>query len=54
MSIVKHASRILLDSKKGAVQSEELARICSRFANKRPAVEASLLIVKILKDGTLE
>lgn len=39
--IVDQASRILLDSKKAAVQAEELHRVCLRFANHNPAKEAA-------------
>jgi lipid-A-disaccharide synthase len=54
MPIVKVASRILLDSKKAANQSEELNRICLRFAGKKPAEEATRLIIKVMRDGMLQ
>lgn len=53
MPIVKWASKYLLDSKNAAIQSEELARVMSRFANKKPAEEATRLILKVIKDGTI-
>jgi len=49
--IVRVASAYLNDSKHGAVQSEELARVCSRFANKRPGKEAARWIIKLLTYG---
>lgn len=52
--IVKTASRYLLDSKNAANQSEELNRVCLRFTNKKPAQEATGLIIKIIKDGMLQ
>ena len=52
-AIVKSAGRYLLDSKNAATQSEELNRVCLRFAGKKPAEEATRLIIKIIKDGTL-
>ena len=54
MPIVKVASRYLLDSKKAANQSEELNRICLRFAGKKPAEEATRLIIKVMRDGILQ
>ncbi len=51
--IVKWASKYLLDSKNAAIQSEELARVLVRFANKKPAEEATRLILKVIKDGTI-
>lgn len=51
--IVKWASKYLLDSKNAAIQSEELSRVLLRFANKKPAEEATKLILKVIKDGTL-
>jgi lipid-A-disaccharide synthase len=51
MRIVKAASRFLLDSKHGAVQSEELHRVCLRFANHDPAVEAARAIVELVREG---
>jgi lipid-A-disaccharide synthase len=53
MRIVKQASRILLDSKHGAIQSEELHRVCLRFANHDPAVEAAKAIVELIRDAIL-
>jgi lipid-A-disaccharide synthase len=50
--IVKWASKYLLDSKNAAIQSEELGRVMTRFANKKPAEEGTRLILKVLKDGT--
>ncbi len=47
--IVRQASRYLLDSKNAAVQSEELHRVCLRFANHNPAEDAARLIVKMIK-----
>ena len=52
MAIVAQATRYLHDSRNSAVQSEELARVCLRFANKRPAQEAAALIMKIIEEGT--
>ena len=49
LRIVKLASRYLLDSKRGAIQSEELHRVCLRFANHHPAEDAARLIVKMIK-----
>jgi lipid-A-disaccharide synthase len=49
--IVKKASRILLDSKHGAVQSEELHRVCLRFANHDPAVEAAKGIMEQIREA---
>jgi lipid-A-disaccharide synthase len=51
--IVKKASRILLDSKHGAVQSEELHRVCLRFANHDPAVEAAKGIMEQIREAIL-
>src|SRR5262249_25058518 len=53
LPIVKAASRYLLDSKNARTQSEELNRVCLRYSNKKPAEEATRLIIKIIKDGTL-
>jgi lipid-A-disaccharide synthase len=39
--IIRAATRYLQDSKRGAVQAEELNRVCLRFATKRPAEEAA-------------
>jgi lipid-A-disaccharide synthase len=51
-AIVKLATRYLQDSKYAAVQSEELHRVCLRFANHDPAREAARLIVRIIKEGS--
>ncbi len=48
MPIVKQATRYLQDSKNAAVQSEELHRVCLRFANHKPAEEAARLIRKVI------
>ena len=53
MGIVKQASRILLDSKHGAVQSEELHRVCLRFANHDPAVEAAKAIIEQIREAII-
>jgi lipid-A-disaccharide synthase len=51
--VIREASRILSDSKHAALQSEQLKRVCLRFANKQPAREAAAHIVKVLKgEGT--
>jgi lipid-A-disaccharide synthase len=47
--LIREASRYLSDSKHAALQSEELRRVCLRFANKQPAREAAAAIVKVLK-----
>ncbi|MDY7109990.1 MAG: hypothetical protein SYC29_15265 [Planctomycetota bacterium] len=52
--IVKQAARFLQDSKNAAIQAEELARVCSRFANKNPPDEAARLILKIIRDGSVD
>ena len=52
--IVRVASAYLNDSKHGAVQSEELARVCQRFSNKRPGKEAARWIIKLLTYGEVE
>ena len=52
--IVKQATRYLLDSKYGAIQSEELHRVCLRFANHDPAEDAVRLIVKTVQQGARE
>jgi lipid-A-disaccharide synthase len=52
--IVRQAGRYLQDSKNAAIQSEELARICSRFANKNPPEEAARLILKVIRDGRVD
>ncbi|MHC4211497.1 MAG: lipid-A-disaccharide synthase [Planctomycetota bacterium] len=48
--IVRQVSRILLDSKRGAVQAEELHRVCLRFANHDPAAEAARAIVELVRE----
>jgi len=50
-AIVRVASEYLNDSKHGALQSEELARVCSRFSNKKPGKEAARWIIKLLTYG---
>ena len=52
-AIVKEASMYLGDSKHAALQSEQLRRVCLRFANKQPVREAANHIFKIMKDGKL-
>ena len=47
-SIVKEATRYLSDSKNAAVMSEELHRVCLRFANRNPGEEAAKLIAKVI------
>jgi lipid-A-disaccharide synthase len=51
MPIVRQATRYLQDSKHGAVQSEELNRVCMRFANHDPAEEAASVIVEVVGKG---
>jgi len=51
MPIVREATRYLLDSKHAAIQSEELHRVCLRFANHDPAKDAVRFIVKTLQQG---
>jgi lipid-A-disaccharide synthase len=48
MGIVRQASRYLQDSKHGAVQSEELHRVCLRFANHDPGAEAARVILEVI------
>ncbi len=48
LPIVKQATYFMHDSKHGAVQSEELARVCLRFAHRKPAEEAAALIAQIV------
>lgn len=48
MPIVDQATRFLLDSKNAAVQSEELHRVCLRFADHNPAREAAQLIMSVV------
>ncbi len=52
--ISKQASFYLHDSKNAAIQSQELARVCQRYVNKRPAVEAAKLIIKVVRDGQVD
>ena len=52
--IVRQATRYLQDSKKAAIQGEELARVCHRFVNKKPAEEAARLIVKVITHGSVD
>ena len=52
--IVKQAHHYLQDSKNAAILSEELGRVCQRYVNKRPALEAARLIMRIMEDGTVE
>ena len=52
--IVTAAGKYLHDSKKAAVLTEQLRRVCMRFANKEPAREATKYILKVLKDGTVD
>lgn len=46
--IVREASKLLHDSKNGAIQSESLRRVMLRYANKNPAEEAARLIRKAI------
>jgi lipid-A-disaccharide synthase len=52
MPIVNAATRILSDSKHAAVQSEELSRVCARFANHFPDREAAAHILEVLRSGS--
>ncbi|MCH8164753.1 MAG: hypothetical protein IH889_04020 [Planctomycetes bacterium] len=54
MPIVKQATRYLLDSKNAAVQSEELHRVCLRFANHNPAEEAARIILRVIQQGSMK
>jgi len=54
MPIVREATRYLLDSKHAAIQSEELHRVCLRFANHDPAKDAVRLIIKTVQQGARE
>jgi lipid-A-disaccharide synthase len=54
MPIIKAASKYLLDSKNAANQSEELARVCLRYSNKKPGEEAARLIIKVIRDGSAD
>ena len=47
-AIVKQATRYLSDSKNAAIMSEELHRVCLRFANRNPGEEAAKLIAKVI------
>ncbi len=49
LPIVREATRFLLDSKHAAIQSEELHRVCLRFANHDPAADAVRLIIKTVQ-----
>jgi len=48
MPIVKAASELLQDSKKAAVQQEHLARVLTRFAHKKPSIEAAKRILEVI------
>jgi lipid-A-disaccharide synthase len=50
--IIKAASAPLQDSREGALQTEELRRVCLRYANKQPAREAAKHILLTLKGAT--
>jgi lipid-A-disaccharide synthase len=52
--IAKKAHFYLNDSKNAAIQAEELGRVCQRYQNKKPDVEAARLILRLIKDGTVE
>lgn len=49
--IVKYATQYIQDSKNASMQRAELARVCQRFANKKPAAEAAKRIIKIITEG---
>jgi lipid-A-disaccharide synthase len=51
LPIVREATRFMLDSKHAAIQSEELHRVCLRFANHDPAADAVRLIIKTVQKG---
>ncbi len=51
LPIVNELSHFMQDSKNVANQSEELQRVCSRFANKRPAEEGAKAIIRVIKTG---
>lgn len=51
MPIVRAATEILQDSKKAAVQQEHLARVLTRFAHKKPAIEAAKRILDVVGDA---
>ena len=48
LPIVQQATRFLMDSKNAAVQSEELHRVCLRFANHNPSKEAAKVILEVI------
>ena len=52
--IVSAAGRFLQDSKNTAVLTEQLRRVCMRFANKQPNREAAKYIVQVAKHGKIE
>ena len=54
MPIVKEAHRILLDSKNSAIQAQELAHVCQRFVNMRPAELAARRIVTLIATGNVD
>jgi lipid-A-disaccharide synthase len=51
--IVKRSSWILLDSKHGAIQAEELHRVCLRFGNHEPGREAARAILELIRDAVV-
>ncbi|MHC5115345.1 MAG: lipid-A-disaccharide synthase [Planctomycetota bacterium] len=53
MPIVREAYDYIQDSKNAAIATQELARVCQRFSNKRPSEEAARLIMKVIKDGKI-
>jgi len=53
LPIVREAYDFIQDSKNAAIASQELSRVCQRFANKRPAEEAARLIMRVIKDGKI-
>jgi lipid-A-disaccharide synthase len=53
MPIVRQAYHYLQDSKNGAIQSQELARVCQRYVNKKPAEESARLILRLVATGKL-
>ncbi len=54
LPIVRQANHLLNDSRNAAIQSRELARVCQRYVNKRPAREAVRAIIKIMTKGTID
>jgi lipid-A-disaccharide synthase len=52
--VAKYANDFLLDSKNAAIQSQELARVCQRYVNKKPDEEAARLIIKLIKHGKVD